>query len=29
MLFSQAEEDAKAKYAHLQKLIALYGATEE
>ena len=29
MLFNQAEEDAKAKYAHLQKLIALYGATEE
>ena len=26
MLFGQAEEDAKAKYAHLQKLIALYGA---
>ncbi len=25
-LFGQAEDDAKAKYAHLQKLITLYGA---
>ena len=28
MLFDQAEEDAKAKYAHLQKLINLYADAE-